>query len=119
MWVLSMGISAAVVTCALVVQAFSRSYEKAYLAALRSDLRNLAAAQSAYHRANGRFTDDLAALNFHPEPSWAQVVVEEADSIGWRATARDSARTRQVCSVSFRREDTAVANPQLVIRCAR
>ena len=74
--------------------------EHGRIAGMKSDLRGLAGAEREYFDSHQRFTDDLAALDFQSGPS-VQVVVQMADSIGWRATA-SAEDSRYTCSLSFR-----------------
>ena len=72
-----------------------------FLAAMRSDLRNLVAAQSVYYAASDTHTHDLAALDWFPSQG-VTVVVDQADSMGWRARAVHKS-TEKSCTISGRR----------------
>lgn len=80
----------------------SDTYERVYVAAMRSDLRNLAVAESAYYAAQSHYTADLSVLD---ETLWrgpstgVTVAVEQADSTSWRARAAHD-RTSYTCAVS-------------------
>lgn len=92
---------AAAVALLFVMNVLARFGEHGRIAGMESDLRGLAGAEREYFASHQRFTDDLAALDFQSGPS-VQVVVQMADSIGWRATA-SSENSGYTCTVSFRR----------------
>ncbi len=83
-----------------VMNFLNRISEHGRIAGMESRLRGLAGAEREYFDSHQRFTDDLAALDFQSGPS-VQVVVQMADSIGWRATA-SAEDSRYTCSLSFR-----------------
>lgn len=56
------------VLAAIAVPKFQNTKGKANLAALKSDLRNLATAEEAYFYQNGSYTSSLPALNLQPSP---------------------------------------------------
>jgi prepilin-type N-terminal cleavage/methylation domain-containing protein len=62
---------------------------RAIVATMRSDLRTLGLQQASYHYDSAMYTDDLAALaarGFSQSPE-VTIVVNEATSRGWSATA--------------------------------
>ena len=75
--------------------------DPAFVAAMRSDLGNLVAAESLYYAASDTHTQDLAALDWSPS-SGVTVIVVEADSLGWRARAVHKS-TEKSCTMSGRR----------------
>jgi len=56
------------VLAAIAIPKFQNTKGKANLAALKSDLRNLATAEEAYFYQNGSYTSSLTALNLNPSP---------------------------------------------------
>jgi prepilin-type N-terminal cleavage/methylation domain-containing protein len=56
------------VLAAIAIPKFQNTKGKANLAALKSDLRNLATAEEAYFYQNGTYTSNLSALNLQPSP---------------------------------------------------
>lgn len=74
---------------AVVVPELSASRRRSAQAALRSDLRKLAAAQESYfydRRVYAADPLDLQVTGFRPSPG-ARIVVNEATQTGWSATA--------------------------------
>ena len=56
------------VLAAIAIPKFQNTKGKANLAAVKSDLRNLATAEEAYFYTNGTYTSSLASLNVNPSP---------------------------------------------------
>ena len=77
---------------------YSATREKAYVAAMESDLRNLAVAQEAFFYDSARYTTNLTAMaNFQPTAG-VTITVNEATAVGWSATA-SSSDTYEKCYV--------------------
>ena len=74
------------ILAAIAIPKFSATREKAYYAAMKSDLKNLASQQEIYYSDNYSYTTDLDALGFSQSTAVA-VAVGAADSEGWSATA--------------------------------
>jgi prepilin-type N-terminal cleavage/methylation domain-containing protein len=73
---------------AVLVPKFANSREKAFMATLKSDLRNLASAQESYYNDNQAYTADLAALTAFRPSTGAVITINEATTGGWSATAK-------------------------------
>ena len=82
---------------------FAGTKEKAYVSAMRSDLRNLATVQETYWNNNqtyyGGAIPDLPNFQYSPSKGIAVTVVN-ADAAGWSATATAPARRRVIGSWS-------------------
>ena len=84
---------------ALAVPRVADSRERAYIAVMRMDLRNLATAQEGYYAEYFGYTADLAQLgNFLFSPGVTLQGPIAASPTGWSATARH-AGTSATCSV--------------------
>lgn len=70
---------------AIAIPQFSATREKAYFAAMKSDIRNLAAQQELYYATHYQYTSSLADLNFVSSES--VTVTSAASTSGWSATA--------------------------------
>lgn len=70
--------------------------QQAYLAAMRSDLRNLVTAEESYFADNVTYTSNLGPT--FTASSGVTVEIGYATGTGWRATARH-ARTGSTCSI--------------------
>lgn len=70
---------------------------RSHVAAMRADLRNLAATQESYfydHRAYAPSLTVLETVGFRPSPG-VEVVIREATRYGWSATVSHPATLRQ------------------------
>lgn len=84
----------------LVMPGRGHTKEKAYLATMKSDLRNLLTVQEAYFADHGAYAPTLD--QFPPVSYWASagvmVVVEQATPTGWKATATHNG-TKYRCAI--------------------
>ena len=74
--------------------------ERAYQAAMKSDLRNLAVAQEMYFSDHETYSSKLADLEFDVSEA-VQISIGAADGSGWSATARHI-RSSLVCRIGMR-----------------
>jgi prepilin-type N-terminal cleavage/methylation domain-containing protein len=77
------------ILAAVAIPKFSGTKGKAYLAAMKSDLKNFASAQESYYYDNGVYYNGAvpnAAIGFAPS-SGVNVTITAADVSGWAATA--------------------------------
>ncbi|MFQ5890059.1 MAG: type IV pilin protein [Gemmatimonadota bacterium] len=70
----------------------SATREKAYVAAMKSDLRNLGAAQAAYFARNDTFAASLPSGEYNTSEG-VTVVIDSATATGWGAHASHQATT--------------------------
>ena len=85
---------------AIAIPQFSATREKAYFAAMKSDVRNLAAQQELYYATNYNYTSALTELGF--VSSEAVNVTSAASSSGWSATAtHDALGTTRGCAIYY------------------
>ena len=74
---------------------FANTKQKAYVAQMKSDLKNLATAEEGFFYDSAFYTNNLAALsNFRPSTG-VTLTVTEATPGGWSAQATHSQTTRQ------------------------
>lgn len=69
----------------------------AYLAAMKSDLRNLVLVQQNEYEDNGRYANVVAQLDFEPSRDVNLVIVGGTD--GWSARAQHQVRTDFRCAI--------------------
>lgn len=86
------------ILAAIAIPKFATTKEKAYMATMKTDLRNLVTAQEGYFSDNQAFTTDLVALNFDPSTN-VTVVVNGAANADWDATATHSLVAGKTCIV--------------------
>lgn len=72
---------------AVLIPRWSSTRERAFLASMKSDLRNLATAEEAYFYDNASYATSLASLvQFNPSTGTV-VTINQATMAGWSATA--------------------------------
>jgi type II secretion system protein G len=88
------------ILAAIAIPKFSATREKAYFAAMKSDLKNLASQEEIYYADNYAYTSSTADLAF--TNSEAVTVTIAATTTGWQATAYHTALgTSEGCSIYY------------------
>jgi len=71
---------------AIAIPKFTNTREKAYVSAMKTDLRNLATAEEAFFYDSAKYTTNFTLMaNFSPTLG-DSVTINEATSLGWSAT---------------------------------
>ena len=105
------------ILAAIAVPKFANTKGRANVAAMRSDLRNLATAEESYFYSNDKYSSSLSALNFSTSPG-VTVTVHEATTAGWSATATHPSTTES-CAIFFgSAAPVAPASLEAEIRCS-
>ena len=81
------------ILAAIAIPKFANTKEKAYVAAMKSDLRNLVTAQESYFADQVSYTTSTTAINFSSSTG-VTVTVGTANGTGWNATAKHNATTK-------------------------
>ena len=102
------------ILAAIAIPKFANTKEKAYVAAMKSDLRNMATAQESYFADNQTYTTSLTAMNFNPSVG-VTVTVGAASGTGWKASTTHSATTK-TCEIGFG-SDTIAGVPEGSVHC--
>ena len=91
------------ILAAIAIPKFSATREKAYFAAMKSDLKNLASQQEIYYSDNYSYTDVVTALGLGYVNSEAVNIAIAATATGWSATATHDAlpSSTQGCGIYF------------------
>src|SRR5438874_1643506 len=71
---------------AIAIPKFSNTKEKAYVAAMKSDLRNLATAEEAFFYDSAKYTTSFAMMGNFLASAGVVLVINEATPAGWSAT---------------------------------
>jgi len=87
------------ILAAIAIPRFANTKEKAYVAAMKSDLRNILVAQETYFADNISYTTSTSALNLVISPG-VTVTIANTTATGWNATASYTATTR-TCGVFY------------------
>ena len=85
------------ILAAIAIPKFANTKEKAYVATMKSDLRNLVTAQEGYFSDNQAFATSTAQLGFQPSAS-VTVTITAAQGSDWEANATH-AMTGRTCQV--------------------
>jgi prepilin-type N-terminal cleavage/methylation domain-containing protein len=81
------------ILAAIAIPKFANTKEKAYIASMKSDLRNLVTAQESYFADQVTYTTSLTNLNYNSSTG-VTVTVGTATGTGWNATASHNATTK-------------------------
>jgi len=81
------------ILAAIAIPKFANTKEKAYIAGMKSDLRNLVTAQEAYFSDNVTYASVLTNLAYS-QSAGNTVTVVSASGTGWSATASNNATTK-------------------------
>ncbi|MBM4193289.1 MAG: prepilin-type N-terminal cleavage/methylation domain-containing protein [Gemmatimonadetes bacterium] len=89
------------ILAAIAIPKFANTKEKAYIASMKSDLRNLITAQEAYFSDNSSvYASSTTALSkTYKASSGVTVTVGTVTSTGWSATSSHNATTK-TCKIS-------------------
>ena len=86
------------ILASIAIPKFNSTREKAYLSAMKSDLKNVAYLQEIYHNDNFTYTTSLSSLNFSGSDG-VTISVNEATNTGWAATASHQGVPSEQCGV--------------------
>ena len=85
------------ILAAIAIPRFASSKDRAYVSAMKSDLRNLVTAMESYQSDYAAYTTSLGPLNVGVSTG-VTVVITSATATGWDATASHNA-TSKTCGV--------------------
>ncbi len=89
------------ILAAIAIPKFSATREKAYFAAMKSDLKNLASQQEIYYSDEYSYSTSEANLGF-VESDGVNVAVGVGTTTGWSATAtHDALTTSEGCGIYY------------------
>jgi len=86
------------ILASIAIPKFQSVRERAYLASLRADLRNLANQQDVYYNDNYSYSTSATSLEFDSSEG-VTVTIGEGDNLGWSASSMHAALgTFQTCA---------------------
>jgi type IV pilus assembly protein PilA len=89
------------ILAAIAIPKFASTKEKAYVTAMRSDLRNLMTAQESYFSDYGTYTTATGNLTGFSRTTNVNINIPEADAKGWYATSTHNALlATQSCQIA-------------------
>ena len=105
------------ILAAIAIPKFANTKEKAYVAAMKSDLRNLATAQEGYFADNQAYTSSQAAMNYTPSTQ-VSVALQSSTGYGqsWAGTSTHASTTK-TCKIGFGADTTVSGAPEGVVKC--
>jgi len=98
------------VLAAIAIPRFTKTKDRAYIATMTSDLKNLATAQGSYFSDNQTYTTTLTSTQFRSSAG-VTVSITGATTTSWSATAAHSASTR-TCGISYGGTGSTDGQPQ-------
>ena len=81
------------ILAAIAIPKFANTKEKAYIAAMKSDLRNLITAQESYFADNVTYTGTLSNLSYSSSTG-VTVTMGTTTGTGWSATSKHNGTTK-------------------------
>ena len=80
------------ILAAIAIPKFGSTKEKAYIASMKADLRNLVTAEESYFADNVTYTSTIANLAYS-QSAGNTVTIGAATGTGWNATAKNNGTT--------------------------
>ena len=105
------------ILAAFAIPKFANTKQKAYVAQMKSDLKNLATAEEAFFYDSTYYTTSLAALNNFRASTGVTLSVTEATPGGWSAQAVHAQTTRQCVLYQGNAAPVAPATAEGKITC--
>ncbi len=106
------------ILAAIAIPKFSNTKEKAYIAAMKSDLRNLVTAQESFFADNNTYGANVAGLaGYYNESAGVTVNISATGGVSWQATA-DHGGTTQQCIIYLNEAFSAPAVAEGAPGCA-
>lgn len=107
------------ILAAIAIPKFSSTRERAYLSALRADLRNLANLQAVYYNEMFSYSTSASDLSF-TNSEGVVVSIVEADNTGWSASASHMAMPAESCAIYHGSASVlSPANVESSVQCSR
>ena len=95
------------ILAAIAIPKFANTKEKAYIAAMKSDLRNLVTAEEAFFSDSVKYTSDMTQLKYKPSTGvWTPTVAVGAGF--WTATVTHTQVANKSCEIAVNTANTLV-----------
>lgn len=88
------------VLAAIAIPKFQSTKGKAYMAAMKSDLRNLSVSEEGFYYTHRVYTTVLDSVAFSPSHG-DSLVVHQADATGWSATSSNPEAYPHLCAIFY------------------
>lgn len=99
------------VLAAIAIPKYTRAREKSYIAAVTSDLKNLATLQEIYQSNNQTYAADTTDLKDYHGSEGVVLTITEATLTGWAATGYHAALSGRTCGIFLGAASSANAPP--------
>jgi len=86
------------ILASIAIPKFTAVREKAFVSAVKADLRNLANLQDVYYNDYYTYTTSTAAVGYQPSEG-VVVTIGEATNTGWSATASHAGNPTESCAI--------------------
>ncbi|HXY31442.1 MAG TPA: prepilin-type N-terminal cleavage/methylation domain-containing protein [Gemmatimonadaceae bacterium] len=86
------------ILAAIAIPKFAYTKDKAFIVAMKSDLRNLSTAEEGYFYSNNIYSSSQLLLNFMPSQG-VTIAIPEATAGGWSAQATNPDVPASTCAV--------------------
>ena len=86
------------ILASIAIPKFGATKQRAYITAVKSDLRNLVTAEESYYADNVTYSNTLATSSFNTSAG-VTVVISGASGTGWSATGVHSGAPSHTCSI--------------------
>ena len=96
------------ILAAIGIPKFANSKEKAYVTAMKSDLRNLVTAQEAYFSDSVKYSSNLSTLNFRPSTGVGSPSITVGAGF-WTAQVTHTQAPGKTCEVAVNTANSLVA----------
>ena len=106
------------ILAAFAIPKFANTKQKAYVAQMKSDIKNLATAEEAFFYDSAFYTTSLAALNNFRASTGVTLTVTAASPMGWSAQATHAQTTRQCAMFQGNAAPVAPATVEGRITCS-
>jgi prepilin-type N-terminal cleavage/methylation domain-containing protein len=87
------------ILAAIAIPKFSSARDKAFVSAMKADLRNLATQQDVYHNSYYTYSSDPTDLQFNESDGVVVAITAGANGSGWSASATHSGLPSSICAI--------------------
>ena len=100
----------------IAIPQYANTKEKAYIAAMKTDLRNLASAQEAYFVDHYQYTTSVNNLEFNTSKD-VTIAIPTGTVASWRATASHIGAPGTVCELYYGNTSGSTATQEGLVAC--
>ena len=106
------------ILASIAIPKFSSVRDKAFMAAVKADLRNLANLQDVYYNDNYTYTTSTSDVGYQPSEG-VVVTIGEATNLGWSATGAHLGWAGETCAIYHgNAAQVAPATTVSVVQCS-